>query len=98
KRRSGQSQGKETLMSTLDQKTIHAILQEIDARLSQGLLPVHNEHLQHLAEGDMLEHLLYLKSAGLISGDLVTKGVGGTPHRMTNIRLTFVGIRTLRSG
>lgn len=84
-------------MSTLDQKTIYAILQEIDTRLSQGLLPVHNDHLKHLAEGDMLEHLLYLKSTGLISGDLVTRGADSTPHRMTNIRLTFIGIRTLRS-
>jgi hypothetical protein len=84
-------------MDTLDQKTIHAILQEIDARLSKGLLPVHNEHLQHLAEGDVLEQLLYLKSVGLISGDLVTKGADSTPHRMTNIRLTFIGIRALRS-
>jgi hypothetical protein len=84
-------------MSTLDQKTIQAILQEIDARLSQGLLPVHNEHLQHLVEGDMVDHLLYLKSVGLISGDLVTRGVHSLPYRMTNIRLTIAGLRRLRS-
>ncbi|MFL6215250.1 MAG: hypothetical protein ACJ74J_15305 [Blastocatellia bacterium] len=85
-------------MSTLDQKAIHAILREIDTRLSQGLVPVHNEHLQHLVEGDTVEYLLYLKRLGLISGDLVTRGLDSTPHRMTNIRLTFIGIRTLRAG
>lgn len=85
-------------MSTLDQKLIHTILQEIDSSLSQGVLPVHNGHLKHLLEeGDVLDYLLSMKSDGLISGDLVTKGVNGTPYRMTNIRLTYVGIKALRS-
>jgi len=83
--------------SSLDPKTIHAILREIDTRLNEGVLPVHSGHLDHLTEGGSLEHLLELKKMGLISGDLVTKGLDNTPHRTTNIRLTFVGIRAMRS-
>jgi hypothetical protein len=85
-------------MNTLDQKLIHMILHEIDSSLSQGVLPVHNGHLKHLMEdGDVLDYLLSMKSDGLISGDLVTRGVNGTPYRLTNIRLTYIGIKALRS-
>jgi hypothetical protein len=84
-------------MGTLDQNLIQTILREIDTSLTQGVLPVHNGHLQHLAEEDILDYLLHMKREGLISGDLVTKGANSTPHRMTNIRLTYVGIRALRS-
>jgi hypothetical protein len=85
-------------MSTPDQKLIHTILQEIDAQLSKGVLPVHNGHLEHLSkDGRILEYLLLMKDRGLISGDLVTRGVNSTPYRITNIRLTYVGIRALRS-
>jgi hypothetical protein len=85
-------------MNTLDQKLIHTILHEIDSNLSQGVLPVHNGHLKHLLEdGDVMDYLLSMKSDGLISGDLVTRGVNGTPYRLTNIRLTYVGIKALRS-
>lgn len=85
-------------MKTLDQKLILTVLQEIETNLSQGVLPVHNDHLEHLfEEGDVLEYLLSMKDEGLISGDLVRKGANGTPFRMTNIRLTYVGIRALRS-
>jgi len=45
----------------------------------------------------MLEYLIFMKSEGLISGDVVTKGVASIPYRMTNIRLTYAGIRALRS-
>ena len=85
-------------MSTLDQNLIHSILQEIDASLSHGVLPVHNGHLKHLSEeGEILEYLLLMKTQGLISGDLVTKSATRAPHRMTNIRLTYIGIKALRS-
>jgi hypothetical protein len=85
-------------MSTLDQKVFPAILLEIDSYLSQGILPVHNGHLKDVSEaGDVLEYLLFMKKEGLISGDLVTKGVNSEPFRMTNIRLTYLGIRALRS-
>ena len=87
-----------TEMNTLDQKLVHSILQEIDSHLTQGILPVHNGHLEHLCEeGNILEYLLHMKSEGLISGDLVTRGTNSMPFRMTNIRLTYVGIRALRS-
>lgn len=82
----------------LDQKRLLTILAEIDSHLSQGILPVHNGHLSNLSqEGDVLESLLLMKKEGLISGDIVTRGTNSTPYRMTNIRLTYLGIKTLRS-
>lgn len=79
-----------------DQELTHAILREIDMLLKKGVLPVSVDHLKHLyAQGDMLERLMAMKNQGLISGDLITIGTGSTPHRMTNIRLTYVGIRAL---
>jgi len=85
-------------MSTLDQKLLQTILVKIDSNLSQGILPVHNGHLKDLSgDADVLEYLLFMKKEGLISGDLVTKGTNSTPFRMTNIRLTYLGIRVLRS-
>jgi hypothetical protein len=89
---------KEAEMNTLDQELIHTILQEIDNHLNRGVLPVHNDHLKHLSdEGKVLEYLLYMKGEGLISGDLITKGTNSAPFRITNIRLTYMGIRALRS-
>jgi len=86
-----------SIMNTLDEKLVRNILQEINTHLGQGVLPVHNGHLQRLSEDeDMLECLLLMKKEGLISGDVVTKGVGSTPYRITNIRLTYRGIRVLQ--
>ena len=85
-------------MSTLDQELLQTILVEIDSHLSRGILPVHNGHLKDLSdEAHVLECLLLMKKQGLISGDLVTKGTNSRPYRMTNIRLTYLGIRVLRS-
>lgn len=85
-------------MNTLNQEQLQTILREIDSRLSQGVLPVHNGHLQEVSQKEeTLEYLLLMKKEGLISGDLITKGVNSTPYRMTNIRLTYLGIRVLRS-
>jgi hypothetical protein len=85
-------------METLDQKSIQTILAEINSHLSQGILPVHNGHLKDLSnETDVLDCLLLMKKQGLISGDLVTKGIDSTPYRMTNIRLTYLGIKVLRT-
>ncbi len=85
-------------MAELDQDVVQTILKDIDARLSQGILPVHNGHLKDLFdEGEVLGYLLSMKNAGLISGDLITKGVDSTPYRITNIRLTYAGIKALRS-
>lgn len=75
----------------------HNILQGIDALLKDGVLPVSNDHLKHLIEeGDILKHLIALKNEGLISFDLITISSTGAPHRITNIRLTYTGIRALR--
>lgn len=85
-------------MTALDQELVQTILKDIDSHLSQGVLPVHNGHFKHLLEeGEILNYLLSMKHAGLISGDLITKGVNGTPYRITNIRLTYAGIKALRS-
>jgi hypothetical protein len=85
-------------MSKLEGKLVRSILIEIDSFLKQGMLPVHNDHLKHLfEEGDILEYLLILKDEQLISGNLIFKGVNNKPFRMTNIRLTYLGIKALQS-
>ena len=85
-------------MSTLDQELTHSILAGIDSHLSKGVMPVHNGHLTDLpGEGDLMDWLLSLRRDGLISGDLVTRGADNTPYRMTNLRLTYLGIKTLKS-
>ncbi len=77
---------------------IRTVLLEINTCLSQGILPVSNDHLKHLFEdGSILEYLLFMKDEGLISGNLISKGVEKTPHRITNIRLTYLGIKTLQT-
>jgi hypothetical protein len=82
----------------LDQNLLQSILVEIDSHLSHGVLPVHNGHLEKLSDdNDVLDYLLLMKKQGLISGDLVTKGTNSIPYRMTNIRLTYLGIKVLRS-
>ena len=82
----------------LDQDLLRAILREIDSRLSQGLVPVHNGHLANVSQmEEPLGCLLLMKKQGLISGDLITKGADSIPYRITNIRLTYLGIRVLRS-
>jgi hypothetical protein len=84
-------------MSAFDQNILHTILAQIDNNLSQGILPVHNGHITKLDDTDVLNCLLLMKQKGLISGDLVTRGAEKTPYRMTNIRLTYLGIRFLKS-
>ena|ERR1051325_3525574 len=81
----------------MDQELRIRTLREIDSLLKQGTLPVHNGHLNHInTEEDILHHLISLKNEGLISGDIVTIGFDRVkPHRMTNIRLTYKGIRML---
>ena len=79
-----------------NQELSNTVLREIDTLLKNGVLPVSTDHLNHLSQqGSILEHLMTMKNEGLISGDLVTIGASSTPHRMTNIRLTYLGIRTL---
>jgi hypothetical protein len=72
------------------------ILREIEILLMSRVMPVSVDHLGHLCRpGEILQYLMRLKSEGLISGDLITIGAGGTPHRITNIRLTYTGIKAL---
>jgi hypothetical protein len=81
----------------IDRELVHTILLEIDTLLKSGVLPVSVDHLKHLSrEADVLGYLIAMKSEGLISGDLITIGINSTPHRITNIRLTYLGIRSLR--
>ena len=85
-------------ISAIDQELMHTILQEIDACMHQGVLPLHDDYLKHLSgSGQILEYLLVLKNERLIGGALVTKGIHNTPHRMTNISLTHLGRRALLS-
>jgi hypothetical protein len=83
----------------MDQELTRKTLQEIDSLLKQGVIPISNSHLKHLSsEAGTLSHLMGLKAEGLISGDLITIGAERVkPHRMTNIRLTYIGIKKLRS-
>jgi len=83
--------------SMIDQALIFAILQEISVLMRDNPLPIGNDHLKHLEqEVDILEYLVAMKREGLIRGDLITNVVSGAPHRMTNIRLTYSGIKILR--
>jgi hypothetical protein len=85
-------------METLDQELVQNILTVIDDHLDRGILPVHNDHLRSVSQDvEVLDYLLVMKKDGLISGDVITKGEKGTPYRMTNIRLTYLGIKQLRS-
>src|ERR1051325_10535345 len=89
---------KEMQMSRPQRGLIHTILQEIDTCVHEGILPVHDNLLKHLSEtGEILDYLLFMKSEQLIGGALITKGINNTPHRMTNICLTHLGRRALRS-
>jgi hypothetical protein len=76
---------------------VQALLQEIDTLSKRGVVPVTVDNIKHLVEGgNIMEYMVTMKNQGLISGDLVTMVDSGTPHRMTNIRLTYAGIRALR--
>jgi hypothetical protein len=73
-------------------------LLEIDVLLKKGVLPVNNAHLDHLSmEGNILGDLLSMKREGLICGAVIAIGEIARPYRMTNIRLTYLGIRMLQS-
>jgi hypothetical protein len=86
-------------MSQVDDKLVDSALLEISRLLKQGVVPVDNEQLQRLTNDvDVLDLLLFMRLGGLISGDLIKVGQGaGLPHKLTNIRLTYVGLRKLQS-
>ncbi len=84
-------------MSQVDEELVDGTLLEIERLIRTGVTPVHNGHLRSLTnEGDVLDLLLSMRLRGLIRGDLVKVGPGeGVPHKLTNIRLTYVGVRQI---
>jgi hypothetical protein len=81
-----------------DEQLKREILKEI-GRLSKELsLPIHSENLNRLSdEVDMLQVLISMKDEGLIGGEVVRIGYDRVAHRMTNIRLTYNGLKVLHS-
>lgn len=81
-----------------DEQLKREILKEI-GRLSKELaLPIHSEDLAHLSNDvDMLQFLISMKDEGLIGGEVVRIGYDRIAHRMTNIRLTYNGLKVLQS-
>jgi hypothetical protein len=82
----------------VDEQFKRQVLKEI-GRLSKELsLPIHSEHLDRLSdEVDVLQVLLVMKADGLIGGEIVRIGHDHVAHRMTNIRLTYNGLKILHS-
>jgi len=82
----------------LDEQLKREVLKEI-GRLSRELsLPIHSEHLDHLSdEVEMLTFLISMKEEGLIGGEVVRIGRERAVHRMTNIRLTYDGLKILHA-
>jgi len=81
-----------------DEKLKREILQEVGRMSRELLLPINSEHLNHLgAEVDMLAVLVSMKDEGLIGGEVVRIGHDRTLHRMTNIRLTYNGLKVVHS-
>ena len=82
----------------LDEKLKRQILQEIGRLSKEFSLPIDSEHLGPLnVEADMLAVLILMKDEGLIGGEVVRIGRDCVAHRMTNIRLTYQGIKILQS-
>jgi len=80
----------------VDEELKREILKEIGKLSKELSLPIHSEHLAHLSD-DMLQILISLKDEGLIGGEVVRIGHGRAAHRMTNIRLTYNGLKILHS-
>jgi hypothetical protein len=74
------------------------VLKEIGKLSKELALPINSEHLAHLSgEVDMLPILISMKDEGLIGGEVVRIGHDRTVHRMSNIRLTYRGLKELHS-
>ena len=83
----------------INQELVYALLREIDSQSKAGVMPVTSDILEPLSrDADVLEHLVAMKKGNVISGDLIKELISGTPRRMTNIRLTYAGLRMLRDG
>lgn len=85
-------------MKEFDQNLIRAVLLEIDSQLKQGVQPVEDRHIAHLfEEGEVLDCLVHLKNNGLISANVIKKCADGALHKIIHIRLTYLGMKLLRS-
>jgi len=83
----------------IDQELVHALLREIDSQSKAGVVPVTSDTLEASGRGAaVLEHLVAMRIGKIISGDLIKERISGTPRRITNIRLTYAGLRVLRDG
>jgi len=83
----------------INQELVYALLREIDSQSKAGVVPVTSDLLEPLRRGaDVLEHLVAMRKGKVISGDLIKELISGTPRRMTNIRLTYAGLKMLRDG
>ena len=83
----------------IDRELVYALLREIDSQSKAGVVPVTSDMLEPLGRGaNVLEHLVAMREGKVISGDLIKELISGTPRRMTNIRLTYAGLRVLRDG
>jgi hypothetical protein len=81
-----------------EEKLKRQILQEIGKLSKEFALPINSEQLGHLnEEADMLAILLGMKDEGLIGGEVVRIGRDCVAHRMTNIRLTYNGLKIVHS-
>ncbi len=82
----------------LDEQLKREVLKEVGRLTKEHSLPIHSEHLDHLSdEVDMLTFLISMKDEGLIGGEVVRIGRERAVHRMTNIRLTYDGLKILHS-
>jgi hypothetical protein len=78
---------------------VHALLNEIDSKSKEGITPITSDMLDKFGKDfDVLEHLIAMKSGRIISGDIIRERRSGTPRKMTSIRLTYAGLRVLRTG
>src|SRR5262249_49815307 len=82
----------------LDEQLKREVLKEI-GRLSRELsLPIHSEHLEHLSdEIDMLPFLISMREEGFMGGEVVRMGGERAFKRITNIRLTYDGLKILHA-
>jgi len=83
----------------INRELVYALLREIDSQSKAGVVPVTSDMPEPLGQGaDVLEHLVAMREGKVISGDLIKELISGTPRRMTNIRLTYAGLKMLRDG
>jgi hypothetical protein len=86
-------------MSEVDEKLVDSALKEINRLVKEGVIPVDNGHLRRLMDqAELMDLLVLMRHGALISGTLVTAGARGrAPQKMLNIRLTYTGLRRLKT-